>query len=139
MSGEMALKNRSAPAVERGVKILIIDDAAFQRAQLSRLLREAGHEVIEAANGQEGFERLTETPEVIVCDLLMPGIDGFGFLEGLRLRRSSVPVVIASANIQRTARIRCTELGARRFVPKPYGADRILRAIAEAVAAESPS
>jgi CheY-like chemotaxis protein len=123
----------------RGVKILIIDDARWQRSQLTRILSGAGHEVIQAANGREGLEKLSDEPTAIVCDLLMPELDGFGVLEELRQRGSSIPVVIASADIQKTSRARCAELGARQFVSKPYTAETILHAISQALSPDEPS
>lgn len=118
------------------MKILIIDDARWQRSQLVKILNAAGHEVIQAADGREGLARLSDGPAAIICDLLMPELDGFGFLEELQSRGSSVPVVIASADIQKTSRERCFELGARRFLNKPYSAAELLAALDEAT---SPS
>jgi CheY-like chemotaxis protein len=117
------------------MKVLIIDDARWQRTHLTKILTVAGHEVIAAANGQEGLARLGEAPDAVVCDLLMPVLDGFGFLGAMREQGIVVPVVVASADIQRTSRERCTQLGARAFVAKPYQAADILDAIATAMAA----
>jgi CheY-like chemotaxis protein len=135
----LALKIPLERPSSRGVKILIIDDARWQRSQLTKILSGAGHEVIQAANGREGIERLSDAPSAIVCDLLMPELDGFGVLEELRQRGSSVPVVIASADIQKTSRARCAELGARQFVSKPYTAETILHAISQALSPDEPS
>lgn len=121
------------------MKILIIDDARWQRSQLTKILSGAGHEVIQAANGREGIDKLGDEPTAIVCDLLMPELDGFGVLEELRQRGSRVPVVIASADIQKTSRERCAELGARQFVSKPYTAETILHAISLALSPDEPS
>jgi len=118
------------------VKILIVDDARWQRLQLTKVLVSAGHDVVEASNGREALRALEAgvAPEVIVCDLLMPELDGFGFLAELRERGGAVPVVIASADIQRTSRARCEMLGASGFVAKPYTAEMILAAVGAAVA-----
>lgn len=116
------------------MKILIIDDARWQRSQLTRILTAAGHEVVQACDGVEGLSRLDDGPELVICDLLMPALDGFGFLEAVRERGNRVPVVIASADIQRTSRERCAELGARRFLSKPYSPDTLLQTIADTLA-----
>ncbi|MBS2019135.1 MAG: response regulator [Deltaproteobacteria bacterium] len=108
------------------MKILIVDDARWQRQNLSKILAAAGHEVIQATNGREALEKLSESPAIIVCDLLMPELDGFGFLEELGRRPDHPPVIIASADIQRTSRERCTALGAAAFLAKPYAANDIL-------------
>ena len=121
------------------MKILIIDDARWQRSLLTKILSAAGHDVIQATNGREGIERLVDEPTAIVCDLLMPELDGFGFLEKLRQLGSRVPVVIASADIQRTSRARCAELGARQFISKPYTPEVLLHAIMQAISPDEAS
>lgn len=103
------------------MRVLIIDDARWQRSHLHRLLTQLGHDVLEAPNGAEGLAMLAEDPDLVVCDLLMPVCDGFQFLEALRERGNTVPVIVASADIQRTSRERCLELGAKTFLSKPYG------------------
>ena len=117
------------------MKILIVDDARWQRAHLVQILTSAGHEVIQAADGTEGLARLAEQPDAVICDLLRPNLDGFGFLAGARERGVTVPIVIASADVQRTSRQRCMDLGARTFVAKPYQARDILDAVEMAMAA----
>jgi twitching motility two-component system response regulator PilH len=117
------------------MKILIVDDARWQRAHLHLILTSAGHEVIQAADGAEGLDRLEDAPDAVICDLLMPNLDGFGFLAGARQRGVTIPIVIASADVQRTSRERCMELGARAFVAKPYQARDILDAVGTAMAA----
>lgn len=116
------------------MKILIVDDARWQRQNLTRMLSAAGHEVIQATNGREALEKLAESPAVVVCDLLMPELDGFGFLERLQGREERPPVVIASADIQRTSRERCTALGAAAFLAKPYQPTDILPLLDSVVA-----
>ncbi|MZH03321.1 MAG: response regulator, partial [Nitrospinae bacterium] len=65
--------------------IQIIEDSSFQRKFISKILEGAGHQVIQAENGKVGLEKLeSNDPQVIFCDLLMPELDGFGFLEALR-------------------------------------------------------
>lgn len=116
-----------------GMKILIVDDAKFQRSNLSKVLKEAGYEVIQATNGREALDQLSEAPAAVICDLLMPDLDGFGFLEELRTKDHRPPVVIASADIQQSSRDRCVELGAACFVGKPYKPADILRALESVV------
>jgi CheY-like chemotaxis protein len=102
------------------VKILIIDDARFQRGQMARMLGELGHEVIEAVNGQEGYMKLcTDGPDAVVCDLLMPVMDGIAFLTLVQKHQIQVPIIIASADIQKSTREQVFGLGARAFINKP--------------------
>ncbi len=102
------------------MKILIIDDARFQRGQMARMLGDLGHTVIEAVNGQEGYMKLcTEGPDAVVCDLLMPIMDGIAFLTMVQKHQIQTPVIIASADIQKTTRDQVFSLGAKAFINKP--------------------
>ncbi len=100
--------------------IQIIEDSSFQRKFISRILEGAGHQVIQAENGKVGLEKLeSNNPQVIFCDLLMPELDGFGFLEALRGKGNNLPVVMLTSDIQETSKNRCMELGADYFINKP--------------------
>ena len=102
------------------MKILIIDDARFQRGQMARMLGELGHTVIEAVNGQEGYMKLcTEGPDAVVCDLLMPVMDGIAFLTMVQKHQLQTPIIVASADIQRTTKEQVQSLGAKAFINKP--------------------
>ena len=65
-------------------KLLIVDDCQSIRLTVQRILSQAGYEVITAANGNEAIERLQEEPSLIVLDIEMPGMDGYGVCEKLR-------------------------------------------------------
>nr|WP_320134041.1 response regulator [uncultured Holophaga sp.] len=102
------------------MNILTIDDARFQRSQMVRMLTEMGHSVKEAVNGQEGFMTLLqEMPDAVICDLLMPVLDGFAFLGLVQKHQVGVPVIIVSADVQDSSRKECLDLGARAFLNKP--------------------
>lgn len=102
------------------MKILIIDDARFQRGQMARMLGELGHTVIEATNGQEGYMKLcTEGPDVVVCDLLMPVMDGIAFLTMVQKHQIQTPIIVASADVQHTTKDQVQSLGAKAFINKP--------------------
>ncbi len=100
--------------------LLIVDDNAFQRRMLGRLLRELGHEVEEAPGGSEALQTCRQRrPEVVFSDLLMPGMDGFALVERLGLEQPGLPIFVLSADIQDSSRKRALELGARGFLNKP--------------------
>jgi len=102
------------------VKILTIDDARFQRGQMVRMLTEMGHTVTEAVNGQDGFmTMLQDVPDAVICDLLMPVLDGFALLALVQKHQIEIPVVIVSADVQESSREECMRLGARAFLNKP--------------------
>ncbi len=108
-------------------RILIADDSFLQRRILGNILKEEGHETIEAVNGKDALEKAgTESPDCILLDLLMPEIDGFGVLESMREKGLNIPVIIFSADIQDTTRAKCYELGVVDFINKPID-DEVMR------------
>jgi CheY-like chemotaxis protein len=116
-------------------KILIVDDSRLSRRRfLAQPLRDAGYEVVEAADGQEGLAMYNEhQPDVIVSDLLMPVMDGFEFLAALNEQGSTCPAIVASADIQETTRSKVEELGAFGFLNKPYKSDELLAVVDQAI------
>ena len=101
-------------------KILVVEDSLYQRKNIVKNLSEWGHHVEQAGNGVEALKVLESyTPDVILSDLLMPEMDGFGLLEKLREKGSKIPVVVLSADIQSSVRDQCSGLGAKDFLSKP--------------------
>jgi DNA-binding response OmpR family regulator len=83
-----------------GEDILVVEDDASTRELLTRGLRKDGWKVREAENGRAGLERVAEaTPSLVLLDLMMPELDGFGFMEGLRAMPGcrTVPVIVITA------------------------------------------
>lgn len=119
-------------------RVLVVDDSRFSRNLTARILREAGHEVVEAADGERGLEAVREhEPDCVVLDLLMPVLDGPGFLSRLRGEGSSLPVVVASADIQTSSRELCEALGISGFVNKPVSAEVLCPCIERAIRGSS--
>ena len=80
------------------VKVLIVDDEANQRSGLAAMVAEWGMTPETAANGNEALEKLAEFPaDVILTDLNMPGLDGFGLLERLRDAGEMPPTIVLTA------------------------------------------
>jgi adenylate cyclase len=107
--------------------ILITDDDPLNREVLRRMLEHHGHRVHEAANGHEALRLLEErTFDLLLLDILMPGLNGFQVLqrlrEGGRLQRTSVIVISALAEVHNS--VRCLEEGAEDYLSKPV--DRVL-------------
>jgi len=103
------------------MRVLIVDDSATSRAALVRIVAGSGQAQVvgEAVNGEDALreaERLR--PDVVILDLEMPRMDGFTFLR-LQMSRRPVPVIVVSANSQRTDVFKALELGALDFVAKP--------------------
>ncbi|WP_338874732.1 ATP-binding protein [Spirosoma sp. SC4-14] len=102
--------------------LLIIDDNADIRAYV-RSIFAADYRVIEAEDGQEGLEKATATlPNLIICDLMMPRLDGFGFCRALKSQdaTSHIPVVMLTAKATVEDRIEGFELGADDYLTKPF-------------------
>lgn len=101
-------------------KILVVDDSEFARLNICNMLKAAGHETLEAANGREGLAMArSHAPDCILSDLLMPEMDGIGFLTAMREHDIRLPVVILTADIQETKKQECLLLGAAAFIAKP--------------------
>jgi CheY-like chemotaxis protein len=117
------------------VKVLVIDDSAFQRKILSHLVNGLGYEVITADNGQDGIRHaLDNNPDILVTDLLMPEYDGYWLLEQRASRHLDIPVIILTSDIQTTTVKRCMELGAVAFLNKPVKPEELQSAIQTALA-----
>lgn len=114
--------------------ILIVDDSTFIRNRLRHALVSAGYGVEEAANGQQALEKCGAGDYAcLVTDLVMPELDGIGLLEQLVEQGSALPAVVLTADIQKSTRERCEQLGARTFLNKPATAQEITDAIALAL------
>lgn len=101
-------------------RILVVDDSVFARLNICNMLKEAGHETAEAANGREGLELACALrPDCILSDLLMPEMDGIAFLAALNERGIRLPVIVLTADIQETKKQQCFALGAAAFISKP--------------------
>ena len=100
--------------------VLVVDDDPTVREVVSRYLTRDGHQVIERSNGVDGLEAaLRERPDLVVLDLMMPGLDGLAVCRELR-RTSSVPVIMLTALGEESDRVVGLEYGADDYVTKPF-------------------
>ncbi|CCH54230.1 histidine kinase [Fibrisoma limi BUZ 3] len=107
--------------------LLIIDDNADIRTYV-RSVFEADYQIEEAEDGQQGLERATAlTPDLVICDLMMPRLDGFGFCKALKTQdaTSHIPVVMLTAKATVQDRIEGFELGADDYLTKPFQAQEL--------------
>src|SRR4051794_19175646 len=117
-------------------KVLLVDDEPDILLMLRMSFEDEGHEVVMAADGRMGLERLKEhAPDVIVLDMMMPVVDGWGVLEAKQVEGDTTPVIVVSAKSDPKDCKRALELGAVEYVVKPFDLDRLL-ALAAAVASE---
>jgi two-component system alkaline phosphatase synthesis response regulator PhoP len=115
-------------------RILVVDDDAFIRRPLEFILHQEGFEPITAANGDECLERIaTETPDLIILDVMMPGRDGFELCRTIKreARYAAIPVILLSARGQGHDRERGLCLGAADFLTKPYSPSELVRRVRE--------
>jgi len=118
-------------------RILLVDDEDSLRKVLKDLLEREGYEVAEARDGVQALDQVDRVgPDVIVLDLNLPGLDGYGVLAQLRSRPATadIPVVVLTAKGDEENEVRVFELGANDFLQKPFRA-RALAARLEAVLA----
>lgn len=107
--------------------VLICDDSSFARKQIIRALPQDWNiEVHQAANGQEGLAAIREgRGEVVLLDLTMPNLDGYGVLENIQKEGLSAKVIVISGDIQPNARDQVMKLGAIGFIKKPIDAETV--------------
>lgn len=102
--------------------ILIVDDDDFNRKLLGAQLAGEGYAVRSAAGGEEALAAVSEQlPDLILLDVMMPGIDGFEVTRRLKMdsRTSSIPIVLVTALEDRESHIKGLEVGAEEFLSKP--------------------
>ncbi|MBC7235507.1 MAG: response regulator transcription factor [Chloroflexi bacterium] len=113
-------------------KILVVDDEERMRSLLKAYLTHEGFEVATAVDGHDALHRVRqEPPDLIVLDLMMPGMDGYEFIRRLKLERD-IPVIILTARVDEADSVLGLELGADDYVTKPFS-PRVLVARIRAV------
>lgn len=109
-----------------GGRVLVVDDSLVNRTVLSRALTAEGHEAFTAENGLRALEmlRADDGPAIdaVLLDLEMPELDGFGTLEQLKADDDlrDLPVIVVSSNEDLDSVVRCIEIGAADYLPKPF-------------------
>ncbi len=115
-------------------RILIVDDDAGTLASLARAFALEGYETLTAPSAARALDRLDEAPvDAILSDVVMPEMDGLGFLGELRTRFPAVPVILMSGQATLDMAIKATRLGALDFVEKPVGLERLLLTLRNAL------
>jgi CheY-like chemotaxis protein len=113
-------------------KILVVDDRWENRSVIKNLLEPIGFEIIEAQDGQEGLDKTYELkPDLIICDLAMPIIDGHEVIKKLRQDNlfKDIPIIVSSASVFETDRQKSIDAGANDFIPKPIQSHILLDSI----------
>lgn len=118
--------------MSQSVEILVVEDNSALRGQIVQILELEGYRVVEARNGREGLTAAqSKTPDLIVCDVSMPDMDGYQLLQSLRASESAgdVPFIFLSARVARNDIRAGMELGADDYLTKPFEAAELLRAV----------
>lgn len=112
--------------------VLVIDDNENIRENTSEILELAGYKTYVAENGKRGVEiALKENPSLIVCDIMMPELDGYGVLHLLKKNKSTenIPFIFLTAKTERTDLRKGMEMGADDYITKPFDDIELLNAI----------
>jgi CRP-like cAMP-binding protein len=112
-----------------GKKILVIEDNAEVRENLEEILELSGYEVLLAEDGKIGVEKaMKNKPDLILCDVMMPRLDGFGVLNILskKSQTSDIPFIFLTAKAEKSDFRRGMNLGADDYITKPFYKDELL-------------
>ncbi len=112
--------------------VLTVDDSRTMRDMLMMALSSAGFRVVQANDGMHGLDVLkSETPDVIITDINMPRLDGFGFIEGVRNQDQyrATPILILTTETDDAKKARAREAGATGWIVKPFNSDKLVDAI----------
>lgn len=113
-------------------KILVVEDQDFIRTNILELLATQGYAVIGAENGREGVDRAHEfLPDLILCDIIMPELDGYGVLQELRqsLVTATIPFIFLTARADKSALRQGMNLGADDYLTKPFAPAELLETV----------
>ncbi len=111
------------------LRILVIDDEPAMIGAVAALVGSVGHRVSAAYDGHEALRRYdAESPDLVILDLAMPGLDGVAVCREIR-RRGPTPIIILSGEGEEAAKVEALDAGADDYVTKPFGKDELLARI----------
>src|SRR4051795_607702 len=113
--------------MRQGTRVLMVEDDRYIAELVAMELEHRGIEVLCAPDGSSGLEAARRfRPDVIVLDVMLPGLDGVGGLKRLRGDRSRVPVVMLPARDAPTDKVHSLDLGADDYLTKPFHVEELL-------------
>lgn len=127
-----AVAGGSGSTPNRALRVLVIEDDANWRMWIESHMQSAGHTVETAADGEAGLAVAARfRPELILCDIEMPGLDGFGVLRAVRQRPalSATPFIFLTSRLARPDQRQGMALGADDYLTKPFSREELLAAI----------
>jgi CRP/FNR family cyclic AMP-dependent transcriptional regulator len=111
-------------------KILVIEDNIEVRENIAEILELSNYEVVTAENGKRGVElSLQHTPDLIICDIMMPELDGYGVLHLLNkhIETYGIPFIFLTAKSEKTDLRKGMEMGADDYITKPFDGIEIVK------------
>ena len=112
--------------------ILTVDDSASIRQMVAMTLKSAGHDVLEAGNGAEGYDKATaNTVHAVITDLNMPVMNGIEFIRKYRQHPASkgVPIILLTTESDEELKRQAKEAGATGWIVKPFKQDQLLAVV----------
>ncbi|HEY5044205.1 MAG TPA: response regulator [Verrucomicrobiae bacterium] len=122
-------------------KILVADDEVFMLRLLEMTFKKGGYEVVSCRDGREALAAVVSVqPQLIVLDIMMPGLDGLGALRMLKENPATrdIPVVVLSAKGHSLTKIDAVLAGAVLFLAKPFSPNQLLGEVQKILAPKSP-
>lgn len=118
--------------------VLVVDDTKFSRGRVLSALKSLDLKIEEAEDGAEALDHcLSDAPDLVITDLLMPHMNGMVFISELRARGIAVPIIVVSADIQESSRTACASLGVCAFINKPFAPETLRAEVVTALSRES--
>ena len=122
-------------------KILVADDEVFMLRLLEMTLKKGGYEVVSCRDGKEALAAVVSAkPQLIVLDIMMPGLDGLGALRLLKENPAThdIPVVVLSAKGHSLTKVDAVMAGAVLFLAKPFSPNQLLGEVQKILAPKTP-
>jgi DNA-binding response OmpR family regulator len=125
----------SAPSVKSAKRlVLVVEDEESVRSLVVKALVAKGYEVQQAADGMAASEllgQMTRVPDLLICDVMMPTVDGYSFVRLLKahLETSTIPVIFLTAKTSPDDVVQGINLGARHYVQKPFSVKDLLEKV----------
>jgi DNA-binding NtrC family response regulator len=111
-------------------RVLIVDDEPFARQALSEWLRKEDFHVLEADDGLQAMERIRRNePDIVISDMVMPGMDGLQLLKEARALKADIPFLMVTGYPSRSTAVKVMQQGASDYLVKPFTPEELTRRV----------